>query len=70
MAAIQSICQKAIVLKNGLIEHEGDIISGVNAYNSSLRLILENDPHDNRIIINESLNEEGITEIEYSQAFD
>lgn len=70
MAAIQSICQKAIVLKNGLIEHEGDIISGVNAYNSSLRLDSENDPHDNRIIINESLNEEGITEIEYSQAFD
>lgn len=70
MAAIQSICQKAIVLKNGFVVHEGDIISGVNAYNSSLRLDFENDPHDHRIIINESLNEEGITEIEYSQAFE
>jgi len=70
MAAIQSICQKAIVLKNGFVVHEGDIISGVNEYNSSLRLDSENDPNDQRIIINESLNEEGITEIEYSQAFD
>ncbi len=70
MAAIQSICQKAIVLKNGLTVHEGDIISGVHAYNSSLRLDSENEPDDNRIIINQSLNEDGVTEIEYSQAFD
>jgi len=66
MAAIQSICQKAIVLKNGGIMYGGDIVEAVNVYNSNFKKngnvdFLNNDA----VIINESVNEQGITEIDY-----
>ncbi len=71
MAAIQSICQKAIVLKSGHKEFDGNIIEGINAYNGNLRFEQDNIINrDKRPIINDSIDENGITEIKYNHSFE
>lgn len=70
MAAIQSICERVIVLKNGRVEFDGEIIQGINTYSSELKSFPK-DSHvkDKRLILNKSVNEDGVTKIEYNQPF-
>lgn len=70
MAAIQSICQKTVVLNKGSIVYCGDIVEGVNMYNGIFSKKEELNLYKKDLIfINESINEQGITEVETQDAF-
>jgi len=70
MAAIQSICQKTVVLSKGAIVYHGDIIEGVNIYNGIFSRKDEQSFYkDEAIFINESIDEQGVTEVESKDAF-
>ncbi len=70
MVAIQSICQRVIVLNSGLVLRDGDIIDGVSSYNLSLtNQDINRLDRKKRIVINESVNEAGITEVKFNQPF-
>lgn len=70
MAAIQSICHRVLVLKNGKIVWNGDIVGGIDAYSSHLRVKEEITTGDNTVqIVNHSINSSGVTEIEFDKNF-